>query len=392
MKCYLFDIDLIERSSRPSFPKLPNHALLKFTSYFKQKGYQVELVYLPKQIPLLYNSDNVYIGSALYTPNLNRFKKRLNRKSKYPNQLKLEHIHIGTPTDSCWITDIPGLKCDYSEYDKMIEKDNIRLDWYPVNVGFLTRGCKRHCDYCVNRDKNEITPVNTLSEIYVKKDVGIELLDDNLLASDNAVLYFESIAEFYRKHKVPIKLRNGLDCRVVSEDKIKALSKASPAFDTFHCAWDDVKNTYIFRNMLRIKKAVKSRISCYMIYGVDLFTEEDLRRDLLGFFYRYYLLTASGITPIIQLYEDDRQEYENPYWNHCKLIKKQYNFQRQSKLNHIKRGLNVGYYGLVDEIIEIMGDYSYLTRLPKKDVLAMPDFNDKMADLASELNIKHVNI
>ena len=33
---YLFDIDLIERSSYPTFPKLPNHALMKFSSYFKK--------------------------------------------------------------------------------------------------------------------------------------------------------------------------------------------------------------------------------------------------------------------------------------------------------------------------------------------------------------------
>ena len=51
----------------------------------------------------------------------------------------------------------------------MIEETGKKLDWYPTNVGFLTRGCYRHCDFCVNRNKDKITRVNNLEDIYVHK-------------------------------------------------------------------------------------------------------------------------------------------------------------------------------------------------------------------------------
>ena len=41
---YLFDIDLIERKRYPMFPKLPNHALMKMSSYYKTKGYRIKLI------------------------------------------------------------------------------------------------------------------------------------------------------------------------------------------------------------------------------------------------------------------------------------------------------------------------------------------------------------
>lgn len=390
--CYLFDIDILERKARPTFPKLPNHALMKFSTYYKQKGYIVKLVYKPSLIPVIYNPNNIYIGSALYTPNLKRFKQRLNRKIKYPNQLQIKHIHIGTPTDTCPITDLEGLKCSYEEYDEMIEKDEVKLEWYPCNVGFLTRGCKRHCDYCVNRDKNKITRVNNIWEIYQKKGEYIELLDDNLLASDDAVECLNQCAEFYEKTKIPIKLRNGLDCRVVPKDKLEALKKASPAFHTgFHCAWDDVRNTYIFKNIMKVKQELTNSMNCYMIYGVEINNREEMREDLLGFYYRYFMLVKIGVKPIIQLYEDDRDIYKNPFWNAYKLIKRNYAFQKNGSHVSLKRDLKKSQLKIYEEITELLGEYGYLTG-KRGDVLNNPNFNQNMKKIADELGIKHIDV
>lgn len=390
--CYLFDIDLIERHRYPTFPKLPNHALMKFSSYYKSKGYDVKLVYNTKRIPPFYKQDNIYIGSALYTPNLHRFKKRLKRKTILPNQLKFENIHIGTPTDHCSITDIPGLKCDYTEYDEMLQETNIKLEWYPANIGFLTRGCKRHCHYCVNRDKNEIVPVNTLEEIYTHKGARMELLDDNLLASDNAVELLNNISEFYDKEKVPFKLRNGLDCRVVPEDKLQALINASKAFQTFHCAWDEVKNSYIFNNIRRINAKVSSEMYCYILTGIKVHSEEELRQDLLALFYRYMMLKKIKVHPYIAVFEDDLGEYQNPYWNIYALIKRQYGFQKQSYRCFLKRNINRKYTPIADKIIDVLGEYSFLVEESVRQVTSRPDFNNVFRNIASEIGVKHYDV
>ena len=390
--CYLFDIDLIERKEYPNFPKLPNHAIMKLSSYYKLKGYEVKLIYSIKQIPITHNPNNIYIGSALYTGNLNRFKRRLNKPKKYKNQLTIDKIHIGTPTDTCPITDIKGLQCDYTEYDKMIKQDNIKLGWYPVNVGFLTRGCKRHCKFCVNRDKNEIKPVNTLEEIYVKKGYDIELLDDNLFASDNATEYLNQIADFAEKHNIQFELRNGLDLRAKPKpDKLKALNRASKYFRSLHCAWDDVKNTYIFNNIMDLKKHTNKEIRCYILCGVNITNEKELYNDLLGLFYRYYLLRKINTKPYIAVFEDDTLKYHNPYFNLYKLIKNRYYIMNANLTTYLKRQISLSNLTLADTIIDILGDYSWLVEKKVGKIVDMPNFYNVFNSIADEINVKHVN-
>lgn len=392
-KVYLFDIDLIERKKYPQFPKLPNHCLMKMSSYFKQRGYKVRLVYLPKYIPKKFTKTNKYIGSALYSGNLERFKKRIvHYNKKNIINLPLNKIHIGTPLDSCPITDLEGLKCDYTEYDKMIEQDNIKLAWYPSNVGFLTRGCKRHCSFCVNRNKSEITRVSNMEDIYVNKGKPIYLLDDNLFASDDAVEIFNQIALFGKKNpNIKISLQNGIDCRVISEDKLQALKKASKYLGVLHIAWDNVQNTYIFKNIIQLK-STGGTYYCYCLLGENVYTDEDFKRDILSFFYRYFQLMKIGIKTINQLYEDDKEEYKNPYWNLYVIILRQYNFHKWGQYYNIYRELPPNFFKLVEHIIKLLGEYSWIITENVGDIIYSPNFDSKMKSIADYLQIKHITI
>lgn len=379
--CYLFDIDLIERYTHPTFPKLPNHALMKMSAYFKRKGYTIKLIY-DKRIPR-YNPQNLYIGSALYSGNLLRFKARLKKTEL------LSHIHIGTPTQNCHITTIKGLKCDYTEYDEMLKNTNIKLDWYPCNIGYLTKGCIRQCKFCVNRNRTEIIKVNTLDEIYQKKGEYIELLDDNLFASDDAVKLLNQIAEFSKKHDVLFKLRNGLDCRIVSDEKVKALGKCNKAFETLHCAWDRVENTFIFNNIKKIRKEVPISLICYTLSGVNVINDKDLKRDLLGFFYRHYMLKKIGVRPYLAIFEDDTEKYHNPYLPIYKLIKTQFNFLQNSSKTSLTRQMNIKYTSAYKKIVEVLDEFSYLAKLTQGEILNLDDFDLKMKEIADYLKIKH---
>jgi hypothetical protein len=391
--CYLFDIDIIERKQYPQFPKLPNHALMKFSSYYKEKGYDVTLVYNKKLIPHMYDPNNVYIGSALFNENLERFKKRFNHKVVFKSTLTLERITIGRPNDSYPDPAIEQCKCDYTEYTDMINNTNVKLGWWPANVGFLTRGCYRHCDFCVNRDRNEIVRVNELEDIYVNKGVYIELLDDNLFASDDAVELLNKIGKFHKKHKVLFKLRNGLDCRSISPEKIKALENANPAFEAFHCAWDNAKHTFIFKNIKEIKKNVHGiSLRCHMIFGVGVTTKEELKKDLLSFFYRYYCLRSIRVDPVPSLFEDDTGKYVNPYWDLYRTLRMTYNAMAKSRRQYLKRKLGVAYLGLADKIIEVLDEYSWLAEKRVGEILDMPDLNDKLKQIANEIGIKHRDI
>jgi len=390
--CYLFDIDIIERSKYPRFPKLPNHALMKFSSYYKQKGYSIKLVYSKTMIPKYYDDNNIYIGSSLYSGNLERFKKRMEYLSKSEKHLSIDNIHIGTPLDVCPITDIKHLKCDYTEYDKMIAEDSILLEMYPSNVGYLTRGCIRHCKFCVHRNKNKITRVNDINEIYVNKGKPIYLLDDNIMASDDAVELFNQIYEFGKRNKdVEIYLQNGLDARVLKKDKLFALVKASKYIVRIYAAWDDVKNSFIYKNICILKHNLHSHIGVYCLIGDNIFTEEQLKLDLLGFFYRCFLLLKINVRPVIQVYEDDENIYVNPYIELYKVIERQYTFLRLGSYQTIYRKLPPNYVEFADEIVRVLGEYSWLVETNTGDILNDPLFFEKMQSIADELKIKHYN-
>lgn len=388
---YLFDIDIIERSSYPTFPKLPNHALMKFSTYFKGLGYKVKLIYHSKQIPLLYKEGNVYIGSALYSGNLNRFKKRFELIKKFKNSLEIKHIRIGTPTDTMPL-EVENCLCDYTEYRDMVNNGNIKLGWWPVNVGFLTRGCYRHCKFCVNRDKNEIIPVNTLEEIYQNKGVRIELLDDNLFAYEGSSDLFKQIGKFSETHNIKFKLRNGLDCRKVTPEKLEGLKVAKRAFDSLHCAWDETQNTFIFKNIMKVKKAFGGTVRCYTLCGVDIHTPEEMYKDILGLFYRYFCLYKIDVEPIIALYEDDRMEYVNPYWDVYKTIKHSYYMQIASGPTFLKRYTSKATDHLANKIIEMLGEHSWLVTRKIGSICDDPTLNEKLRKVAKELGVKHREI
>jgi pyruvate-formate lyase-activating enzyme len=388
---YLFDIDLIERSSYPTFPKLPNHALMKFSSYFKSQGYKVKLVYKAKLIPLFHKSRNVYVGSALYSGNLNRFKRRFENSKKFKKTLLLEHITIGTPLDTM-PEQVERCLCDYAEYIDMVDRTDIKLGWWPVNVGFLTRGCYRKCKFCVNRDKTEIVPVNTLDEIYVNKGVRIELLDDNLFAYDGSPKLLREIGRFSTEHDVKFKLRNGLDCRKVTPERLAGLKASRHAFDALHCAWDETKNTFIFKNIMEVKKAYGGTVRCYTLCGVNIYTDEELYKDILGLFYRYYCLYKISVEPIVALFEDDTEQYVNPYWKLYKTIKHSYYMQIASGPSSLKRHTSKARMHLADKVIEILGEHSWLVEKKIGVIVDDPGLNDKLKVIAKELGVKHREI
>ena len=131
---------------------------------------------------------------------------------------------------------------------------------------------------------------------------------------------------------------------------------------------------------------------CYMIAGVHIHTEEELREDLLGLFYRYFLLRKIGAEPYIALFEDDTEQYKNPYWHLYKTIKRQYAFQKQSKLQYLKRRLPLKQVKLADKTIEILGEFSWLVEMNTGEVLALPDFNERFKKIADEIGVKHYDV
>ena len=118
----------------------------------------------------------------------------------------------------------------YRLYDNYIankikagKRESYYKDYLKYSIGFLTRGCFRHCPFCVNKLENLIIPHSRLSSFLdnQRDETGrlvrpyIYLWDDNFLASSRDVWY--PILQELIQTKRPFQFRQGLDERIIAE-------------------------------------------------------------------------------------------------------------------------------------------------------------------------------
>lgn len=184
-----------------------------------------------------------------------------------PCPMKIEHIYP-----------------DYSIYPKLT-KD--------TSYGFLTRGCPRHCDFCIVGDKEGLISrkVANLSEFW-RGQKNIELLDPNILACKDRMELLNQLA----KSKAKVNFSQGLDIRLTNKDIAKKLSEINVSM--FHFAWDNPKQdlTKQFRDFTENYHNLSFRnLIVYVLVNFNSTMEENL--------YRIYTLKALGYSPYIMVYD-----------------------------------------------------------------------------------------
>lgn len=176
----------------------PNLALMKLSSWHKQQGDMVDWYTGIEMYDRVYMS-KVFIFSA---------------DDKRVIQAK-EVIKGGTGYklyDQVLPESIEHICPDYSLYPK-----------FTAAYGFLTRGCINHCDFCVvPRKEGNIHPHADIEEFLANRKATI-LMDNNVLASSWGIKQIEKMISLRTK----IDFNQGLDCRIIAEDKqiAKLLSK-----------------------------------------------------------------------------------------------------------------------------------------------------------------------
>ena len=89
-------------------------------------------------------------------------------------------------------------------------------------VGFLTRGCVRHCDFCiVPRKEGTIHPAATWEEIKRPDSREMTLLDNNILASDHGLEQIDRMGH----EPVWIDFNQGLDARLITPEIARMLAR-----------------------------------------------------------------------------------------------------------------------------------------------------------------------
>jgi hypothetical protein len=85
-------------------------------------------------------------------------------------------------------------------------------------IGFLTRGCIRHCPWCVVPEKEgPLRPYRTWDQIVRPDSKKLVLMDNNILASDHGIRQMEELT----KTNYKIDINQGMDIRLLDESIVK---------------------------------------------------------------------------------------------------------------------------------------------------------------------------
>ena len=191
----------------------PNLCLMKLSAWHKAKGDEVEFA-----IPLM-QYDRIYMARVfddLYThDDLTAYQCD-------------EIIKGGTGygLEKTLPNEIEQMFPDYSLYGIT-----------DTAYGFLTRGCPRHCPFCIVGDKEGLVSrkVANLSQFW-NGQKNIKLLDPNILASADHMDLLKQLAD----SKALVDFTQGLDARMLTDENIDVLKRIR--IKRIHFAWDNPKD------------------------------------------------------------------------------------------------------------------------------------------------------
>jgi len=270
----LIDADLLDGGTRH-----PNLALMKLSNYYKCLGKQTQLLL---DYTNLNNYEQIFI-SKVFT------------KTNIPINLdKFSNISIGgtgffLDKAEPLLYDIEHKFPDYTLYNNYINNkiDNgfkkvFFKDYLDYSIGFTTRGCFRKCDFCVNKRYDKVAPHSKVSEFLDNNRKYILLLDDNIFG-------------YYKWHEIFDELDNtnkrfqfeqGLDIRLLTEDKAKRLSNSNYIGDIIF-AFDSLKDKDIIEDKIRLWRRFSDKIIKF--YTLSAFESQDVN-DIISLFERFKIL------------------------------------------------------------------------------------------------------
>lgn len=249
----------------------PNLALMKISAYHKAQGDHVEWCVPIVHYDRVYQSrvfDDTYSADIDWTPQADEIIKGgtgYGLDNKLPDEI--EHIYP-----------------DYSMYPEMTRD---------TAYGFLTRGCPRHCDFCIVGDKEGLysRKVADLTEFW-RGQKNIKLLDPNLLACREHLELLQQLVD----SAAYVDFTQGLDIRLTTPENIDLLNRMR--IKRLHFAWDNPKENLVPRFekfTSQYKRKDPSRKVVYVLTNFGSTMAENL--------YRVYTLRELGYDPYIMIYD-----------------------------------------------------------------------------------------
>lgn len=305
----IIDADLLGRKKH----RFPNLVCEKLSGYWKRQGEEVELLL---DYDHLDEYDRVYI-SKVFTDTpipdwlLEYVEKNPDRIQiggtgfyfdKAPNLPdEIEHHMPDYNLYNAWINgEVNKAKIKADQEGKEFDEKKYMVqfkEYTDYSIGFLTRGCFRKCKFCINQKYDHVFMHSPLSEFYDPSRKKICLLDDNVLGCR----YWREILEELIKTGKPFKFKQGMDERLLTDEKCRILFNAKYDGD-YTFAFDNVEDYKLIQSKLEIiRKYYKSKnIKFYVLVG---FLSTD-HIDIENAFKRISLLQKYQCVPYLMRYQN----------------------------------------------------------------------------------------
>ena len=298
MNIAIIDADLIGRRKH----NFPNLSCMKISGYYKSLGADVTLktdydsladfdkVFIAKVFTDTPVPDGGFFGNVLNLPNVTFGGTGFFYDNAPPLPNDIEHCKPDYRLYDDWLSTVDNGGTTFKAY-----KD--------YSIGFLTRGCFRHCPFCVNRRANKVVKHSPLAEFLDNSRPKICLLDDNFFGYEDWKVELQELINTGK----PFAFKQGLDVRLLDEPKAQLLFKARYDGD-FIFAFDDIADAPLIIDKLKlIRSLTKRNVKFYVLCGYDRrgkYDDDFWRQDLINLFRRIEILMQFKVKPFVMKHAD----------------------------------------------------------------------------------------
>lgn len=309
MKIAIIDADLVGTKKH----RFPNLVSMKLSGYHKELGNDVELKLDYEDLQLY---DKVFISKVFTDTPIDESVLNL------PN---VEYGGTGFFYDKApkLPYEVEHHMPDYHLYDEWVQQ---RLDeggnrndfkyYLDYSIGFVTRGCFRQCQFCVNKNYKKVEVHSPLDEFIDYSRKKICLLDDNFFGCPS----WKDILSQLQATGKPFQFKQGLDERLLTDEKCEMLFKSKYDGD-YIFAFDNVADYELIERKLQLlRKYTYKYPKFYVFCGFDRDDKWDAefwKQDIFDMFKRIKLLMKYHCLPYIMRFN---RYLESPYQGVYKTV------------------------------------------------------------------------
>ena len=275
--------------------KIPNIALMRASTWHKQRGDNVKLGYEP-----LFDRPDLCYASKIF-----------NFTPEPEYMPECETLKGGTGYDI-------RAKMPFEDYDRIMP--DYALYGCDYAIGRFTRGCPNNCPWCVvpKMDGREVRHVADLRDFWDGQKV-VRLLDDNIMADAD-----EFCRDCEQLHKADVQvIWDALDARLVDDTTAAALATVKQA-KSIHFAWDGHAQDEAVPRCIRTldKHGIKPwRLMFYVLVGFTHDSDYDMHRIMT--------IHNMGANPFVMPFDkSDPYQKHLARWCNNKFIFKKVTFDR----------------------------------------------------------------